>query len=104
MSIDQYQEELKETARVGNKLVLQFLEGKLSDSKIDREKIRMGTQSVRNYQAYLGSKGANDALKLMAIKSITEDKDEIKTLIQRHLPNQFEVPLLPEGDGETPTA
>ena len=76
-----YQEELQENAKLGVGVLREFLSSKLPSEKFDRQKLQFANQAVGHYNRYLATQANSETVKLVAIRSISDDKNEIKKLI-----------------------
>jgi len=84
-----YEEELKEVAVLGIDVMRDYLASKKHSDDLDMDRVRIGTQAVGAFQKYTASKGANNALQFMVLRSISKDKEELKKLISGNMPKQL---------------
>ena len=84
-----YEKSLEETAILGNEVLKEYLKSRTNSKKLDMDRVRFGCQSIGAYQKYLGSKGANNTLQFMVLRSISKDREELKTLISGNMPKQL---------------
>ncbi len=81
--MNKFESQLKENAELGADIVNRYLKGEERGS----DRVKIGSQSIAQYNRHLATRGNVDAIKFAVGRSISESTAELKKYINTHMPD-----------------